>query len=388
MLSRGGSQSDYSAFAKLLHWLIAALVGALVVLGLVMTGIKGDLQLKLSLYQLHKSIGLTVLSLVALRVFWRHISPPPPLPEAMPAWERRAARSAHILLYVLLFAVPLSGWVRVSASPLPVPTVVFGVFTLPHLPFLASLDPQQKRELEPLLRTIHWGLAWSLVALVAVHAAAALRHALFLKDGIMTRMLPRWRRLGSALLVAGLCAGGMALLMPAGNGAYAAEWRIEPQSSRIGFTGKAGGQEIRGVFEEFSGVVVFDPAALERTKVEVTVQTASARTGNADIDSTLPTADWFAASEYPAATFSASAAEAIDASGERYAVKGELTLKGHTAALTIPFTLKIEGETAQAHGKATLNRLDFGIGPQTPIVGIPVAEEVAIDFSLTAVKTQ
>lgn len=173
----------YGAVAQALHWLIALLVFAMFALGLTM----GDLPLgpdKVKVYNLHKSIGLTILTLVLLRLLWRRASPPPPLPVDMPRWENAAARLSHALLYALLLAQPVVGWVHAGAANFPV--VVYGFFTLPQL---TGPDETLKKTLEG----AHWFIALAILVVVCVHVAAALRHHFLLKDEVLRRMLP-WGR--------------------------------------------------------------------------------------------------------------------------------------------------------------------------------------------------
>ena len=376
------TRSDYSGFAKLLHWLIAALIAGMVGLGVYMTGVEGDFQYKLWLYQLHKSFGVTLFALVLIRLAWRQLSPPPAMPADMSVWERRAAKTAHAALYALMLALPLSGWARVSASPLSIPTEVFGLFTLPHIPWLASLPSETKQAWEPVFQYVHWAIAWVLVAVVAVHALAALRHALLLKDDVMQRMLPsRARKAVTSALLAGL-------LVPLASGeARAAEWKILPDQSEIGFSGSAAGQTIEGVFEEFSGDVKFDPAAPEQTEATIIIQIGSVSTGNGDVDGTLPGSNWFNTSEYPQATFTADSAE--KAEGENaYLLNGTLELKGNSGAVAVPFTIDVSGSTVRATGQLTINRLEYGVGPDGPISGITVTEEVTVSFDLEAEQVQ
>jgi len=376
------SRSDYSGFAKLLHWLIAIVIAGMVGLGLYMTGVEGDFQYKLWLYQLHKSFGVTLFALVLVRLIWRQISPPPPMTENMAAWEQRAAGAAHFGLYALMFAIPLSGWARVSASPLSVPTEVFGLFTLPHIPWLASLPSETKQAVEPVFQWTHWALAWTLVAVVAIHAAAALRHAFILKDNVMQRMLPRRaRRAVTSLAVAGL----LSPLVLAD--AQAAQWKVLPEKSEVGFSGTAAGTTIEGQFADFSGDVTFDPAAPAKTEATIIIQVDSVSTGNDDVDGTLPGSDWFDTSAYPQATFTADSAQ--KAEGENaYLLNGTLELKGNSGEVAVPFTVNIAGDTAQATGEVTINRLEYGVGPDGPISGITVTEEVTVSFDLQAEKVE
>ena len=182
----------YGGVAILLHWLTAALVVALLAIGATMIRLPLGMR-QFQLYQWHKSLGIAVLALSLLRLGWRLAHRPPEFPASMPPWERRAARLAHWGFYALLLGLPLSGWAVVSASPLNIPTVLFGVLPWPHLPILGTLA--DKAPVEAALAWVHDVGAWGLLALLGLHVAAALRHHILLRDDILRRMLPRWRRL-------------------------------------------------------------------------------------------------------------------------------------------------------------------------------------------------
>ncbi len=178
----------YTRVAIGLHWLIAAGIFVLIALGLAMTQLKLPASTMFRLYQLHKSVGITVLLAVLARVAWRLGHPPPPLPAGLPAYERRAAGGTHLLLYVLMLFLPLTGWAMVSASPFNIPTVLFGVVPWPHLPVVSTLA--HKAPVEAAFKAIHTYAAWALIALLALHTGAALRHHFVLRDGVLARMLP------------------------------------------------------------------------------------------------------------------------------------------------------------------------------------------------------
>lgn len=171
--------------SQLLHWLVVALILLQGPLGLLMANMPNSPD-KIRAYALHKSIGLTVLALAALRLAWRlHAQAPAPVP-GTPPWQERAARISHALLYALLFAIPLSGWLFNSAAGFPLQW--FGLF---NLPALAASDPA----LRELAGTVHLWLFLLLVAVALVHAGAALHHHLVLRDATLARMLPRgWLR--------------------------------------------------------------------------------------------------------------------------------------------------------------------------------------------------
>jgi cytochrome b561 len=190
------STSRYTLIAIILHWVMALGIGALVVIGLVMTHLKFDPMRSFRLYQLHKSVGITILLAALVRLAWRLTHCPPELPTGTPAIERKAASGGHLMLYIFLFALPFTGWALVSASVFDIPTVLYGIVPWPHLPILSTLA--DKQPVEDLLTAVHDYAAWAFIALVAVHAAAALRHHFIIGDDVLLRMLLGHRRKPSA----------------------------------------------------------------------------------------------------------------------------------------------------------------------------------------------
>lgn len=168
----------YTPTAIHLHWLIAlALVGTFS-LGLYMHELPLS-PTKLKLYSWHKWAGVTLFLLAWVRLAWRLGHPPPPLPAGMPAWQRQVSVLVHGLLYVLMIAVPLSGWLMSSAKGFQ--TVWFGVLPLPDL-------VGKNEELGKLLEAAHKLLNLTLAGLVAVHVGAALKHHFIDRDGLLGRM--------------------------------------------------------------------------------------------------------------------------------------------------------------------------------------------------------
>lgn len=174
-------QQRYTLTAIFFHWLIAVLIVGAFTMGLVMTDIPGITPTKLKYYSWHKWAGVTVLALAALRLLWRLTHAAPAYPASMPVWQKSAAHALHGLLYVLIFAVPLSGYLYTLSAGIPV--VYFGLF---QLPVVIAPNP----ELKPLLKGVHYWLNMGMAGAVALHVAAALKHQFIDRDGVLKRMLP------------------------------------------------------------------------------------------------------------------------------------------------------------------------------------------------------
>lgn len=176
----------YNRGAIVLHWVTAALIVANLLLGLSMVALPISPR-KLHWYLFHKSIGVTIFLATSLRLAWRAMrAHPAPVP--MPAWQQRAAVVSHTLLYVLLFVVPLSGWLYSSAAGVQV--VYLGLLPLPDL-------VARNRALADALRTLHLSLNALLFGLVALHVAAAVKHHFVDRDAALARMLPLVRPHGA-----------------------------------------------------------------------------------------------------------------------------------------------------------------------------------------------
>lgn len=155
----------------------------LVVFGLLMT--QEWVPKRFVLYQWHKSIGITVLILSVLRLIWRLTHRPPALPAALPRWQRTASHATHGLFYVLMIIMPLLGWAMVSASELPIPTVLYGLIGLPDMPGISESDTIAGR-----FRLLHEIGAKLFMVLIVLHVGAALKHHFNDKDDILRRMAP------------------------------------------------------------------------------------------------------------------------------------------------------------------------------------------------------
>ncbi|WP_186247715.1 cytochrome b [Burkholderia gladioli] len=171
----------YTRTAIALHWLIALLIICGFSLGWVMTDIPGFTPTKLKYFSWHKWIGVTVFALAVIRVLWRATHAAPPLPAGTSRFAKCAAHAVHGLLYLLMLAIPITGYLYSSASNIPV--VYLGLIPLPRL-----IDPDPV--LKETLKTLHIFLNYTLLALVALHVLAALKHQVVDRDGVLGRMLP------------------------------------------------------------------------------------------------------------------------------------------------------------------------------------------------------
>ena len=372
-------RQDYTAVAKSLHWLIAALIVVMFPLAWTMGDFSGIQKFKL--YNLHKSIGITILALMTLRLFWRSVHAAPALPTSMPNRERMVAHLGHLALYAALFLMPLSGWAMISASHKP--SVLFGYTAFPLIPWLSGLPLDQKKVSSEFFKGIHEFTANVLLFLIVIHVAAALRHAFVLKDGVMTRMLPRFRRRSASPRVAFLMLTASALSFAGLGHASAMEWGINPQKSEVAFEASGGGYNTKGTFKSYNTEIEFDPDTPAQASIHVTLDMRSASTGAADTDQTLQSEEFFDPGRYPTAEFSARGAKPD--SDRKYILDGRLTLKGVTKRLSLPFSIDITEGVAAVKAETTINRLDFGVGPEF-VAGLAVDKEVKLTIDLTAMR--
>jgi|TARA_B100000378_G_scaffold276910_1_gene275853 cytochrome b561 len=167
----------YTAVARTLHWVIALLIVTNLLLGFTRDALPDGW----AVMPVHKSIGLTVLALTLVRIGWRLAHPAPPLPAAMPGWEKGVAHATHVIFYALMLILPLSGWIMSSAGSRPINW--FFLFDVPKFA-VAKTDG-----IVGLSHQAHESLPWAWVALLLLHIGAALRHHFVLKDDVLRRMI-------------------------------------------------------------------------------------------------------------------------------------------------------------------------------------------------------
>ena len=405
----------YSLGAIVLHWLIAAALAFQIVFADSLEGPRGpDLFAR---FQLHKSVGITILLLSVLRVGWRVVAPRP-APVAGPKWAMTLSGLVHFGFYVVMIGAPLTGWILVSTSEVRVDTLLFGSIPWPNLPVPQWMgEPAEE---------IHEILPKLGIALFVLHVAGALRHQYLLGTPILARMLPGGH--GKAVSALGLAAAIMigavvlgkvadpkgtraapeasapveaepvAAPAPAAEPVAAEEpaieepveteeaseprnWAQSPGGS-LGFTALWNGEPVNGSFGRWSSTILFSSDALGASKVDVTIDLSSVDTGDSQRDGTLTDSDFFDTSRFATAKYRATSFKPLG--GDRYRADGTLTLRGVSRPVPLDFTLTITGNTARARGTATIDRTRFGVGQGDFASTAEIAGPVAINFDFKA----
>lgn len=408
----------YSLGAILLHWLIAAALVFQIVFAESLEGPRGpDLFAR---FQLHKSVGITILLLSVARLAWRYIVPrPAPVPG--PKWAMTLSGLVHFGFYFFMIAAPVTGWIMVSTSKIKVETLLFGTIPWPHLPVPASWG-------EP-AEFLHHFMPNVAIALLVLHVVGALRHQYLLGTPILARMLPggQGKAIGALVTAAAIMLGGVVLgkvIDPRGAAAPAKaaavpvesvaapaaeptavaaedkpeaedeaadeETETEPRNwvvgkgGSLGFSARWNGEPVDGRFARWTASILFSPEALDASKIDVGIDLGSVDTGDDQRDGTLTGSDFFDTGKFAKATYRASKFKALG--GNRYRADGTLTLRGVSKSVPLNFTLDITGDKARARGSATIDRTSFGVGQGdyagTSEIAGPVA--VSFDFQATA----
>jgi cytochrome b561 len=166
--------------------------------------------------------------------------------------------------------------------------------------------------------------------------------------------------------------------------ALATDWTVVPAQSRIGFSGTHAGKAFKGEFQQWTAEITFDPSDLAKAKATVTVQLASARTGDTTYDKTLPTVDWFDVAKTPAGVFTATGFRALG--GDKFEADGTVTIRGFKVPVSLAFTWRPDGDRAMLTGSTKMKRLDFGIGKSSDAPGEWVSLDIPVDVTVALQK--
>lgn len=416
------SPSRYSAIAIVLHWALALLLLFQLALGWRMEDLPRGSGETFAAFQLHKSIGISILLLSLARLGLRLVFPrPAPWPDSR--LNMMLARGVHVLLYLVMIGGPLTGWILVSTSRTKVDTLLFGTVPWPHLPLGSAWH-------EP-AEAGHAVLAWLLVGLFVLHVAGALRHHV-LREDLLGRMLParlashgaltagaiaalagtalafaagQWLPIGKAATATSPAIAPTQLASPAPTESTAPEasesaspeasesaastaavpWTVEP-GGRLAFRADYSGSPVDGSFTRWDADIRFSPDDLEGSRVRVTIDLASADTADGERDAMLKGDSFFDTAAHPRATFVSSRIR--ERGPGKYAAAGTLTMHGVSRPVTLDFDLRIEDDRAMASGSARLSRTAFGVGSGEWAATDQIADGVSVNFRLKARRSK
>jgi cytochrome b561 len=176
------TSTSYGSVGKFVHWLMAAMVITMLIVGFSMDSF--DEPLKSQVYGFHEEFGLTLMGVLIFRLYWRWVNPQPELPVALSAWEKVLSRLTHYLLYIALAIMIASGWAKSTSSGYT--PNFYGLFELP-MPFIPI-----SKTVSHFVKQVHVTTVWILITLVSLHILAALNHHFIYKDNVLKRMLPSW----------------------------------------------------------------------------------------------------------------------------------------------------------------------------------------------------
>ena len=401
------AQSErYTSVAITLHWVIALAILGMIFGGWYMTDLPDGAPGQYFLFQMHKSVGITILLLSIARIIWRVMNPPPALPDDMNGMEKTASHLVHLGFYGLMILLPLTGWLYSSVSvKLDVPTVLYFAVSWPDVPFVDGLKTEAA---SGVVNFIHSKLAWVALALLALHVAGAVKHELSAEEGVLKRMLPglfgKTERpkapgrgavtaFGSAVgvlavvtltppIVSGLSGSGAPVSAEA---AFQPNWTVDAEASSISFSGTHDGNTFTGEFANWDAAIQFDPAAPADAEVRVTVAMANATASQKLYEDSLPSPEWFNSAAFP--TANVEILDIASAGDEAYTSTARLTLKDITVDTAFPFTLTIDGDTAQMTGQALFQRTPLDLGQSSDPNADWVSEDITVDVTVEATRT-
>lgn len=396
----------YTSVAITLHWLIAIAIVGMILGGWYMSDLPDGAPGQYFLYQMHKSIGITILLLTVARIIWRLMNPPPLLPDDMNALEKTGSHLVHLGFYGLMIAMPLTGWLYSSVSvDLDVPTVLYGAISWPDVPFVAGLKTEAA---SGAVNFIHSKLAWVAIGLLALHVAGALKHEFSAEEGVLKRMIPGLfgkadkpqapgrgavTAFGSALAVLVIVAGAAPLLgVMTGSGqavstdaSFEPNWTVDYDASSITFSGTHDGNGFTGTFGNWDAAIQFDPDAPADGEARVTVATGSAEASQKLYTDSLKSPEWFNITAFPNASVEILN---IAATGDgTYTSTARLSLKELTVDADFAFSLALDGNTARMTGQAVYQRTALDLGQASDPNADWVSEDVTVDVVVVASRT-
>lgn len=381
---RHNTLRSYGGVARTLHWLTALIILTNIALGLLAVRVPLDqMEAKVQLFSLHKTLGIAAFAVAALRILWALTQPRPvPLhPERQ--LETFLAESVHWVLYAAMLLVPVTGWIEHAATEGYAPILWPLGQGLPLVPTSPDLALSMAR--------VHHVFAWLLMGAVVLHVLGALKHALIDRDQVLGRML-RGRAAGGSVAsrhvlpaIAGVAifaagAGYAITTRPAEDQSApaleraASEWKVT--EGQLGFSVAQMGTQVRGSFSDWTAAISFDPRS-GAGDVVVTINMDSVTIGT--VTQQVKSADFFDVANNPTAIFTAP----IRPEGAGYVADGFLTLRGQQMPVVLTFSLQIEDDVARMSGHAQLDRRDWKVG-ESYADEATVGHDVELSVALTA----
>lgn len=368
----------YGDVAVIFHWLIALFIIGLLIIGKFMTSLDENSPVRFALTQWHKSFGLTVLALSVLRIMWRLTHRPPAEPSSIALWQQRVASIAHWTLYVLMFAMPITGWIMVSASPLNIDTVLFDVITIPHLPPFTELA--NREAIATAFHEYHELASHALIVLLLVHSGAAIKHHFVDKDTTLLRMSPNTashsfkRHIAGLVVIVAAITGGLFYY----NSIERYSALLAAGESEVSFVALVSSTDTPGVFIDSIVTATIDTATPSNSSIIAVVQTGTLTSDNAQVEGSLPDTEWFDSEGFPEARFESTAISANDDS--TLAVVGNLTIKETTTEVSFPMLITSEEGTQVARGEFVIDRKEYNIGMRSQSDDGTVGFNVTVKF--------
>ncbi|MEM6711673.1 MAG: cytochrome b/b6 domain-containing protein [Pseudomonadota bacterium] len=402
----------YTTVAIILHWLIAVAILFQMAGGKWMVSAGAEATASVfAVFQIHKTVGLTILALTLARIIWRLAHPAPALPEGMTGFERTVSSVSHFSFYMLLLLIPLSGWAMASVSPTGVPTFFLMLEALPfaHLPLFGGASLTELHNIEGVLKNAHNYLSMAMGALVLLHVAAALKHQFVAQDNLLARMVVSAKSVpsvasragmgglaglaGAAFIVGGIGWGIAQKTTPATAvldtdvlvGGQTGEWTIDHDQSSLGFTITFTGNPVVSTIGAWDASITFDPDALEEASANVSIDMTSVSLGDATLQAQSGGGDGFDLTNFPTATYETTGFTQNE--DGTFLADGTLSLRGMNAQVPLTFTFDEDGDrVARVSGSATLNRLDFEVGAVGAANEAWILYEVTVAFDLVATR--
>lgn len=391
-MSPGNTTDRYGSVAKTLHWLAALIIFTAIPLGLVANNLphasEAELALKGQIFSLHKTMGVAAFAVGLTRIVWALFQTKAALLNAHRRTETLVAETTHWVLYASLVLVPLSGWLRHSASEGFAPILWPLGQSLPLVP----KDPV----LSEVFSNLHLVFTRVLAAAILLHVLGALKHHVWDRDATLVRMwfgshpVPKIaaadRHVAPALLATllwasaigiGLSLGTMREVTGPERSLPGTGWEVTEGILNFGVRQSAA--EIVGRFSSWAAAIDFNPETGTGT-VAVSIDIASLSLGS--VTPQALDSEFLDAAGHPTAQFIAD----IRPDGDVFVADGMLSLRGTDLPVALPFTLSLNGSTATAQGGVTLDRRTFGIGPNFRNPN-QIGFEVTVSVRLTAVRT-